>query len=319
MPLSKKKNMWIGICLSILVVACLACITYVVKERVWSRGDNAIELYYMSNTNKMKSLEMEMTTDSDEELILQIIKKLQSGMDGEGISPTIPEGVEVQSILVEEGVAYLDFTSQYHALENVEEILCRTSLVWSLTSIKTVNAVELSVDGEPLVSKSGDAYGLLHRQNVLIDAEISPNTTEFAILKLYFANEEKNDLIVEDRVVEVIANQAKELTILEQLIVGPEDAGNVATMPEGTKILDVTITGDAVCYVNLSQEFVANHSGNSSEELLTVYAIVNSLAELDGVEKVQFLVEGEKMDVYKGDVDFSTPFVPVNGLWSILG
>lgn len=317
--MGKKRNTWIGVVLGILVVVCLVVIAFVVKQYVLNRGENTVELYYMGNANKIKTLEVEMVADSDEELILDIIAKLQSGLEGEGISPTIPMDLEVQSVLVEEGIAYVDFTSQYDTLENADEILCRSSLVWSLTSIKTVNAVELSVAGVPLMSKSGEVYGLLHRQNVLVNAEISPNTTEFAILKLYFTNEEKNDLIMEDRVVEVIANQAKELSILEQLIVGPEDTGNVATIPEGTKILDVTTTSDGICYVNLSQEFVANHSGDSNEELLTVYAIVNSLAELDGVEKVQFLVEGEKMDVYKGDVDFSTPFVPVNGLWSILG
>jgi germination protein M len=104
---------------------------------------------------------------------------------------------------------------------------------------------------------------------------------------------------------------------LEQLIAGPKEEDHYATIPPETKIMDVTTTSDGVCYVNLSQEFVTKHSGGSTGELLTIYSIVNSLSEMENVEKVQFLIEGEKVEAFKGHVDFSTPFVPVKSLKTV--
>ena len=40
----------------------------------------------------------------------------------------------------------------------------------------------------------------------------------------------------------------------------------------------------------------------------TVYSIVDSLTELDSVNKVQFLIEGEKINSKKDGIDFSKLF-----------
>jgi germination protein M len=66
--------------------------------------------------------------------------------------------------------------------------------------------------------------------------------------------------------------------------------------------------------VDLSQEFVAKHNSGAASELVMVYSIVNSLCELETVEKVQFLINGEKLKDYDGHLDFVTPFTAVNSL-----
>ena len=68
-----------------------------------------------------------------------------------------------------------------------------------------------------------------------------------------------------------------------------------------------------ICFVNFSSEFVTKHSGGSAGEAMTVYSIVNSLTELKNVDKVQFLVEGNKIDVYK-HLEFNEPF-PRDETW----
>ena len=59
--------------------------------------------------------------------------------------------------------------------------------------------------------------------------------------------------------------------------------------------------------MNFSQEFVSKHSGGSAGEYMTVYSIVNSLTELEHIQKVQFLVDGNKLEVFKHMV-FNEPF-----------
>jgi len=47
----------------------------------------------------------------------------------------------------------------------------------------------------------------------------------------------------------------------------------------------------------LSKEFVENHIGGSTAELMTINSIVASLTELPGIDKVQFLIEGNVREV----------------------
>ena len=57
-----------------------------------------------------------------------------------------------------------------------------------------------------------------------------------------------------------------------------------------TKIVNI-LTKDGICYVNLDSSFLTVVNNVSTE--VAVYAIVNSLVELDNINKVQILVNGE--------------------------
>ena len=56
------------------------------------------------------------------------------------------------------------------------------------------------------------------------------------------------------------------------------------------KIFNI-LTKDGICYVNLDSSFLTVVNNVSTE--VAVYSIVNSLVELDNINKVQILVNGE--------------------------
>ena len=69
----------------------------------------------------------------------------------------------------------------------------------------------------------------------------------------------------------------------------------------------ITERGDA--FVDLSPEVSTMHPGGSTNELLTVYAIVNTVtANLSSVERVQILIGGKQADTLAGHVDLRRPF-----------
>jgi len=69
--------------------------------------------------------------------------------------------------------------------------------------------------------------------------------------------------------------------------------------------LNVTVK-DKICYVNLSGNFLTQPVAAIPE--ITIYSIVNSLAELPGVNKVQISVEGESSVMYHEEISLATPF-----------
>lgn len=312
---NRKKGLR-GAIVGLLVLILLIPCSVLLYDRVKVPTETKVECYYMMSDGKMKPIERKLKGREQDAVLLEALSQLKNGQPSDGVEPSVPEGVDFLSARMERDTAFVDISDGYGKLKGIQEVICRSSIVWTLTSLDFVENVELTAEGQPLRNSAGEEYGPMSRQNVWIDSEISAQTTEYAILRLYFANQNVTDLAMEERVVEVNANQAREKTILEQLIAGPMEKEHHATMPADTKILDATTTADGTCYVNLSQEFVTKQSDNPAEELLTVYSVVNSLCELDHVDKVQFLINGEKLEEYKGVLDFKTPFTAIGDLKS---
>jgi len=88
----------------------------------------------------------------------------------------------------------------------------------------------------------------------------------------------------------------------------PPPAPYVSVIPAGTtlKAFYVTSSGDA--FVDLSSDITAKHPGGTHAELLTVYAIVNTITtNLQGVQRVQLLVDGHEADSVAGHVGVRRP------------
>jgi hypothetical protein len=83
----------------------------------------------------------------------------------------------------------------------------------------------------------------------------------------------------------------------------------LSLIPPGTLLRAFYITDRGDAFVDLSPEVSAMHPGGSTGELLTVYAIVNTVtANLSSVERVQILIDGKQADTLAGHVDLRRPF-----------
>ncbi len=114
---------------------------------------------------------------------------------------------------------------------------------------------------------------------------------------LYFGSENADVLMPEEREILVKSGDTEEKVLFEELQKGPSGSGLPSPIPEGTRLLSVSTEGDT-CTIDLSREFIDNHPGGSAGELMTIYSIVNTMTQLDNIEKVQFLIEGEKRDIF---------------------
>ena len=271
-----------------------------------------IQYYYKEKASgQMTAVEGVVSGKNGEDLLLQSIHALQTGPSGELLESTVPSNLKVLDIRLKNNVAYVNLSENYSDMKSGEEILCRAGIVWTLTSLEFVDYVVIEVDGEELTKANGDPIGKMNRDDIVLDIEVSPEPTNLETVTLYFSNEDGTALVKEDREIEVNPNQPLERYVLEQLIAGPQEEGHVMTIPQETKIREIN-TIDGICYVDLSIEFVTKHAGGSTGEGLTIYSIVNSLTELNHIDKVQFLIEGERQEEYKGHYDLSKPFAPLD-------
>lgn len=124
---------------------------------------------------------------------------------------------------------------------------------------------------------------------------------------LYFADEQALRLVPEVRYVP--AWRDRPVDRLRLLAGGPRSGGLAPVIPPGARPLLVRVD-NGLAVADFSREIVERHWGGSSGELMTVYGIVNTLADFPGVRQVRILVEGKPVETLAGHVDLSQPLTP---------
>lgn len=126
--------------------------------------------------------------------------------------------------------------------------------------------------------------------------------------RLFYVNEQGTGLQgVEQEVLygEGTAEQARRIVEAQ---IAPAPAPHVSAIPDGTKLRTVFFTKAGELYVDLSADLQTNHPGGTTNETLTVYALVSALtSNLPAVTGVQILVEGKEVDTLAGHLDLRRP------------
>lgn len=139
-----------------------------------------------------------------------------------------------------------------------------------------------------------------------------PNNIKEKEVTLYFVNKEYIETGREDIEKYIPLQMSIEVedgaiaeAIINALIAGPSEKYDVDNgIPGGLKLIDLNLK-DGLLYINLSSEGL--EGGSLGEELL-IGQMVNSLLELDTVDSVQFMVNGEIAESLMGHYDTTEPY-----------
>lgn len=145
------------------------------------------------------------------------------------------------------------------------------------------------------------------------ESEIEDVDLRKTMVTLYFENSENKELQKESRLIDskILVNSPYEV-LIKMLIEGPASSFLQKTLPEGTKIFGTELKGDCL-YVDLSKEFVDNCSGDEKERENSIYAIVNTVCELNEVNSVKILIESEENSNFNDKaLDFSKEYKKLN-------
>jgi len=131
-------------------------------------------------------------------------------------------------------------------------------------------------------------------------------------VRLYFEGDERDGLLPEEREIAFSSDLALQIrTVVEELAKGPQTAGLLATLPEGTRVQEVFVQAHGVACVSLSGEAARGLPGGSRSELLTVYSVVNTVVtNFPAVSRVQLVVSDQLTSSLGGHVDLSRPLPP---------
>jgi spore germination protein GerM len=127
--------------------------------------------------------------------------------------------------------------------------------------------------------------------------------------QLFYVAEDGASLTAVERDVPFGENTVEQAKAIVAAQIAPVEAPLVSAIPAGTMLRALFITRGGEAYVDLSRELVAAHPGGSTNELLTIRALVDALtANLPAIAGVQLLVDGKELDTLAGHVDLRRPF-----------
>lgn len=206
--------------------------------------------------------------------------------DGSLRSP-FPEGVTLLSHSIDGGAIALYMSDTYADMPQGDKVIARACLVLTLCALEGIDSVSVFVGDVP------DISGVKAEDIQIANTQLNPHSKQ---IRLFFAHssetlmEERRDITIDD-------DRELAYYVMEELLSGPLSDELYSTIPEGSRLLSLTIEG-RTCIVDLSHEFIDNKPQSESQEELAIYSIVNSLTALTTIDRVQFLVEGKRLEQY---------------------
>ena len=273
-------------------------------------GDNydpdAFHVFYINeDASGLVAKEYELEATEMEAQVEELIAVMSQDTGRVDHVKPIPDGVEVLKYEFSDGYLTLHFSSSYKELDNVTEVLCRSAVVKTLCQLKSVNGVWFYVNGEQISDTQGNYIGLMTTESFIDNPGEDTKNVQKTELTLYFASSDGKGLVKEVQEVYYNSNKSVEKLIVERLIKGPESDQSQATIPEGTKLISISVL-DGICVVNFDDNFL-NQNYEIAEEVV-IYSIVDSLTELSTISTVQISVNGETNRVYREKFSLSEQY-----------
>lgn len=294
---------WLGLICLLLICGCM---TACKSGRDDSEQQNIIQVYYVNREETaIVPVDYILTATDKTNAVAEILNVLETEPEENGLKATISSGVDIYSCRINDDKLIIDFARTYKDMLPTTEILVRAAIVRSVTQVDGIQAVEFEIEGEPMIDHAGILVGVMNAGQFIDNTGTAINAYEEVTLQLYFANSDGTALVPVKRKIEYNTNVSLEKLVMEQLITGPQPTEGNPTINPATKVINVTVN-DGTCYVNLDQTFLSQVYTVNSE--VTIYSIVNSLVELDNVNKVQILVNGESEISYRESLNLNTTF-----------
>lgn len=148
-------------------------------------------------------------------------------------------------------------------------------------------------------------------QHYVTGQPVFPKTAPLKKVKLFFLSPNTDGLLeAEEREIHIsdqVATEAKQIIV--ELIVGSKE-GRKPVLPVDTRLREVYVTAEGMAVVDLTKEASQNHPGGLTQEVSSIYSIVNSLTDnLHSIQTVQILIEGSEVETLAGHVDLGKPFL----------
>ncbi len=299
-----RRTIWLLLLLMALAAGCGRKQEQAPEEE----PEGTYKIYYLnSSMTRLAPQRYYTKTREPGELIPELMDRFLNVPNDVDSQVALSDKVGYLGYRQEDQVLFLYFDAGYGSKVNMNatrEILCRAALAKTMTQIEGIDYISIYVADQPLLDSGGNPVGVLSDSD-FIEGISDINSYEKSQLNLFFTDETGQHLVGETREVVHSINTSLERLIVEELLKGPQAAGHYRTLPEGTKLLNVSLN-ENICYINFDSAFLNNTL--DVNEYIPIYSIVNSLSEISTVSKVQITINGSQDVMFRDVVSLNAQF-----------
>lgn len=287
-------------------------------------------LYYLNGSSEqIVAVDYSFGAASPAEQAMELVGMQSQDPLQSGLQHLLPDGVTIDECTLDGTQLHIDLSSPLADHVSTGKMLIVGGLVRTFIQIDGVDSVQITEAGNPLCDSEGNELGSLTLDDFIENAGKSINNYLYTTMTLYFADSTGTHLQAEQRRVYYSSNEPMEKAVIEALVQGPTTDGLYPVLPGDTTVLSTHISGTAsagssssddnsgagtksernsekICYVSFDKN-VQNTIGNVSEEV-SLYAIVDSLVDTCGVDRVQFSINGENNTVFRSRISLTQQF-----------
>lgn len=297
-----RMMMFSILCVTLFLIGCD-------DKSVEHQNKDSINVYFynaQSSALEVEEVKVSLSQNATgEQRMAAVIESLTKGPQVKN-QVSKPLDFHIKEYSLKEHIAYITFKESYGALPVEEQVAIRVCLVYSLTDLEFVEAVEFAIEDKPLTTSYGTKVGPVYRKDLLLNGLIPNPPTLTQTITLYFAKANDDKLYKEERTINVNSNTPLEEYVIAELIKGPSkqgiEEGLLPTLPPDTKYNEIK-TQELVCYVDLAYNLKNVQPTSPLQEKLMIYSLVNSLTEISKVKKVIFLMDGKKQTEFPAALD----------------
>jgi spore germination protein GerM len=233
-------------------------------------------------------------------------------------------GIKLKSITIAGDTISIDVSKEFSMGQDAD--LKKAQLLFTLAEFEDIGKVNIFIEGrlfESATSRPKNINLMKALEGVeytAIQEGEASHDDEITLITVYFIDKEKafmtpvtlNSAFIKkkiDQTGEVISPtpEEKAKAALFHLIQGPTGISQLTgTLPNNVKLKDFYIK-DGTAYVDVSKDMIMSFSSEAENEKVAVESIVQTLTSLDEIQRVQFLIDGNKVGSIAGHTNISIP------------
>lgn len=281
----------------VLTLSCFACSTpgqpgrfYYLRSEVGFDGSDGV---ISSESRELSGLTDDPTA---------LLKDYFEGPRSRDLRSPFPRQTQLLECSIQNNTLLLELDASFADLSGIDLTLACACIAKTAFEHLNVSEIHLRASGALL---NGRETVILREGDILLeDDTVDKMRTE---LTLYYGDQQVRYLIGHNISINPAAHENVAEYLVSLLMEAPQGYSMRSVIPRNTRLLDCSIS-DGTCTLNFSSDFEANAYVVSYAQRLTLLSIVNTLTQLEDIQRVEFCVEGNVIVHYR-NLSISKPLV----------
>lgn len=288
------RNRIIAVAVAVVgLITAIICAVFISYDRTTEKI--SVDLYFLNEdgTGIVSSPE-KIRYKTDDDLIMNTLEKLRQGPKSAKLGRVMPNDTQITGIeFLGGGFLTVHFSDEFLSGDASRDVLDVYAVVKTLCSTAHVSSVRVLVNGETIKDRDKKALEYISASDINLETE--EYRSELRKVKLYFADSEAEALVPETRTIKITDQQPIEQYLINELIKGTKNKNMKSLLSKKTVLVSVDVE-ENICYLNFKSNFLSDNKGSEKHEKLVIYSIVNSLTELQTIARVQFYMDGKRVE-----------------------